>query len=103
MGCGGECIRHETTCLINWAFSANGLGPDYISTLEQKHFISLYGASGEKKHDLRVKELWLSNSQGDANYSGGAPFLVTAGLTEIPRDMFPTLSGSKGGTMEGIG
>ena len=92
----------EENCLVNWAFSANGFGSDYISTLEQKHFISLYGGV-VKKYDIRVKELWLSNSQGDSNYTGGAPFSIRAGLTEIPVDMFPTLTGSKGGTMSGIG
>ena len=92
----------ESDCLINWAFAANGLGADYISTLEQKNLISVYGGV-IKKFDIRVKELWLSNSQGDAAYTAGAPFSLRAGLTEIPQDMFPTLTGSKGGTMEGIG
>ena len=58
-----------------FAFTANGLAGSNKYTVASGHFV---------RFDFRVKDMWVT----------GSPFCVAAGLTGIPVDNVPTLTGS---------
>ena len=94
---------YDAAAELSVAFTENGLATAGYGDTKRSAYVKLL--KGETKTmDVRCKELWLSNSQGDALYYGKKlPFEIIAGMTEIPDEMFPTLTGSSGGSMEGVG
>jgi len=92
----------DTNSILNVAFTENGLDDTGATGTKRAAYFCLF--NGEvKTMDVRVKDLYLSNSSGDSSYSKKLPFEIVAGMTEIPRDMFPTLTGSSGGSQVGVG
>ena len=94
---------YDSAAELSVAFTENGLATAGWGGTKRSAYVKLL--QGETKTmDVRCKELWLSNSQGDAlYYAKKLPFEIIAGMTEIHDEMFPTLTGSSGGSMAGVG
>ena len=83
-----------TVAVLAVGFTENGIQANPVA---QTNYIKLN--SGESlSADLRIKDLFLSNSVSDSNL---IEFEVLAGLTDITREKMITLTGSNG--FEGVG
>ncbi len=73
-------------------FTANGLNSVF------RNYFTLTGGQ-EEKLDLRVKDLYVSATQGTVTIE------IVAGLTQVPYDQFPVLTGSLTGSalFSGVG
>ena len=96
-------VAYDTGAVLSVAFTENGLAPVGWDMTKRSAYVRIDQAK-EITMQVRCTELWLSNSQGDVlYYEKKCPFEIIAGMTEISAEMFPTLTGSSGGSMEGVG
>jgi len=86
----------DDDAVLRVGFSSLGVKGTYT-----KNYFTI--ATGQKSDvlELRTKDLWFLSDHG----SNLGTFRVSAGLTTIDRDEFPTLTGSFGGSsaFEGVG